>query len=125
MPCESKFHGGSPRNGGRRYSVAYWFSEQAPSGSQFGLVWPLTPFVLIIIVLAGSVIGDLLMALSFEAIEPERVTLVTLIAMIVFVVLRIRSNKKSNQNLLSFGGILVTTIHYKLVALGYVTTELH
>ena len=53
------------------------------------------------------------------------ISLITLIIMIVFVVFRIRSNKKSNQYLLSFAGIVATTIHYGLVALGYITTGLH
>jgi len=53
------------------------------------------------------------------------VTLITLIIMVVFVVLRIRSNNKSSQYLLTFAGIVATTIHYGLVALGYITTGLH
>ena len=53
------------------------------------------------------------------------VSSVTLMIMIVFVIFRIRSNKKSNQFLLSLLGIVATTIHYGLVALGYVTTGLH
>lgn len=53
------------------------------------------------------------------------ITLITLVVMIVFVVFRIQSNKKSNQYSLSFAGIVATTIHYALVALGFITTGLH
>lgn len=53
------------------------------------------------------------------------ISLITFIILIVLVVIRIRSNKKSKQYLLSFAGIVATTIHYGLVALGYITTGLH
>jgi len=49
--------------GGATFAVSVWL----------GLVTD--PVALVFLVIAGSIIGDLLMALSFEAIAPQRVTL--------------------------------------------------
>lgn len=52
-------------------------------------------------------------------------SLVTLLIVIALIIFRIHSSRRSHKLILSFSGIVATTIHYGFVGLGYMSTGLH